>query len=154
MLNLILAVIMEAADKMDDKDAILEAQAEERRKKEAEERKRIEELERQLAEQEALAGNEGAVAPSPGNRLPVTKKLEAGLLDKMVKTNEEMRRFKGELNVGEAFLEGIKKKKMDDLIADASNEPTVSAAALAGPTAGVPEEGSAEIELEDLKDVD
>ena len=84
----------------------------------------------------------------------MTKKLEAGLLDKMVKTNEEMRRFKGELNVGEAFLEGIKKKKMDDLIADASNEPTVSAAALAGPTAGVPEEGSAEIELEDLKDVD
>ena len=41
-------VIMEAADKIDDKDSILEAQAEERRKKEAEERKRIEELERQL----------------------------------------------------------------------------------------------------------
>ena len=46
MLNLILAVIMEAADKMDDKDAILEAQAEERRKKEEEERKKQEELER------------------------------------------------------------------------------------------------------------
>ena len=159
MLNLILAVIMEAADKMDDKDAILEAQAEERRKKEAEERKRLEELEREIAEQEqALAGLNGAVAPSPGGRNAPTAKARDGLLDKMVKTNEEMRRFKGEFNVGEAFLEGIKKKKMDDRIADATKEPPVTAAiAAAAASAGLAvaeeEEGSAEVDVEDLKDV-
>ena len=58
-----------------------------------------------------------------------------------------MRSYKNELNIGEAFLEGIKLKKLDDQKANASRQPAPEAVR---PLEG--EAGSPSFEIDALKD--